>query len=126
MALEEFTLRAKNEVIVDIKYVSKNGPIMATYSYKLKSKSSNEPIEIHTGDNQNSQDDSFYLPSPIKLNKDRYILISSEIAAIDRDTDFKIIVSVLQDNFKPEVFTIIGRVSANNDSINKLLMLKIL
>jgi len=124
MAFKEVKLTAINDVKIAITYRASPMPVLAVYDYDLKTSDANPPIEHKKGDNQNTKDDRYSLPTPIDTNKDRYILISSEIAAIDTDSDFDIIIEIFQDGFKTDTLTDSGSVKGDGPSVGKIDMIK--
>src|SRR5947208_1311676 len=96
MAAIESKLLGNNDVKIKITYSSSPKPVIAAYDYYLKDSDANPPIEHHPGDNRNSQDDIYSLPTPVNINVARYILLKSQIAAIDAPCDYEIKVEVLQ------------------------------
>ena len=65
---------------VEIKY---EGPIIAEYTYRLRSATANPPVQTATGDNDNEQDDIYFLPTPVAHNHDRKITVSSDFASTE-------------------------------------------
>jgi hypothetical protein len=124
MAYKEIALTAANEVKISINYLGTNQPVIASYTYQLKDSDANPPLEYKQGDNQNSADDVYYLPNPIASNKRRFILISSEVVAIEHDTEFEIEIDITQDGGQSEKMTIKGKVMGDGDTVNKLAMIK--
>ncbi len=124
MASKEVILTAQQTVKIAISYVASPKPILAVYDYDLKVDDANPPIEHSKGDNQNSQDDSYFLPTPVQNNKGRYILVTSEIAAIDSDSDFDVIIDIFQDGVKTDTLKDSGSVEGNGESVGKIGMIK--
>jgi hypothetical protein len=80
-------------------------PVLAGYVYELKANNSNAPIEERIGDNLSSQDDIYPLPTPIQENIGRKVVLTSKIAAIDRDSDYEVKMEVIQDGIITDTLT---------------------
>jgi len=61
---------------VDIQYL---GAVTASYIYKLWSANSNAIITEKQGNNQNPQDDVYFLPQPTDQNTNRFIEVVSSL-----------------------------------------------
>jgi hypothetical protein len=105
------------DVKIKISYRGNPQAVLAVYNYQLKSDEANQPVESHEGDNQNCQDDIFSLPTPIGLNVGRFILIRSQIAAVNVDTSYSIIVEVIQDGEVTDTLENKGVAKANGSSV---------
>ena len=112
------------ELKIKITYSSNPAPVLAVYEYQLKESDSNPPVETHSGDNQNSQDDIYLLPTPSQINKKRYALIKSNVAAIDKDADFTIKIEVIQNDITTDTLLSNGKVLANGEGVLKIDMIK--
>ena len=116
MALINSKLRENvSDVKIQITYLGSN-PVLAGYEYQLKPPYSNSPLEDRTGDNQNSQADIYSLPSPIEDNIGRKIVLTSKIAAIDKDSDYTVKMDVIQDGTITDTLTSNGNVKAKGES----------
>lgn len=73
----------KNGAPLKVEFVVKNGVLAAAYWIKLAEKNSNKPVAEFDGDNQNPQDDCYYLPLPVEENDERIIRLSVEFYALD-------------------------------------------
>jgi hypothetical protein len=124
MAFKEVRLTAKESVKVEITYKASPRPVLAVYDYDLKVETANDPIEHRKGDNQNSQDDIYFLPTPTEDNKGRYILVSSEVGAMDGDADFDVLITVHQDGIETDTLKDSGKVKGNGESVSKIGMIK--
>lgn len=65
---------------VEIKY---EGPIIAEYTYRLRAANANSIVQTASGDNDNEEDDIYFLPTPVAQNHDRKITVSSDFASAD-------------------------------------------
>ncbi len=75
------------------------GPIVAEYTYRLREAGSNAVIVEKTGDNDNPEDDLYYLPTPVSGNDNRKISIGSDFASLDgtsSDVQWQSIVTIYQ------------------------------
>lgn len=66
-----------------IKFVVKNGVLAVAYSIKLSEKNSNKAVATYDGDNQNMEDDSYYLPTPVDDNDERMLRLSADFYGLD-------------------------------------------
>jgi hypothetical protein len=104
------------EIRIRINYLG-SAPVLAGYAYELKKKDANPPIEHHTGDNQNSQDDIYPLPGAPSENVGRMAIVTSKIAAIDKDSDYEVKIEVIQDGTVTDTLVTPTRhVSANDEA----------
>ena len=107
-----------SEVKIQITYKGAP-PVLAGYVYKLIANNSNAPLDYHQGDNQNSQDDLYSLPTPVMANKNRMITLTSSVAAINSDADYVVQIDVIQDGAITDTLKSYGKVVANGGaSIN--------
>ena len=74
------------------------GLIVASYSFILWDAHSNTRLLSHIGNNQNTQDDVYELPSPVEDNDGRLIQLRTEFKALDpiNVKQHKIMVEVYQ------------------------------
>lgn len=68
-----------------VKFVVKNGVLAVAYQLKLSNKNSNIAVLNFDGDNQNSGDDSYYLPTPVDENNERILRLSADFYGLDLD-----------------------------------------
>jgi hypothetical protein len=61
---------------IDIQYL---GAVTASYVYKLWSANSNAIITERQGNNQNPQDDVYFLPQPVDQNNNRFVEVVSSL-----------------------------------------------
>src|SRR3954451_973928 len=76
---------------IDIQYF---GKLTASYVYTLWEKNSNAKVSEHSGNNQNSQDDFYFLPSPVNENENRIIEVFSTLNNPPNDSDIREIVAI--------------------------------
>lgn len=107
--LKDGVLTVKIEILYRGTY-----PVLAGYVYQLKADNLNMPIEQRLGDNINNQDDIYYLPTPVRDNVGRKVVLSSQVSALDHDSDFEVIMNVIQD----------GQVTDSTKSTGKVLVKK--
>lgn len=82
-------------LIVQIDYY---GSLTASYVYTLWAKNSNAKVDEQYGNNQNSQDDRFILPSPVSQNSGRIVEIFSTINNPDNSNARELVaIKILQD-----------------------------
>ena len=83
-----------------------NGIIIASYKYVLWEAQSNHRVDEREGNNQNPDDDKYFLPLPTGSNKGRLIDVRARFIGIDMDNKkYKITVEIYQgDNKLGEVF----------------------
>lgn len=108
-------LDGAEEVKIRIRYAGSN-PVLAGYEYQLKTYDTNEVLEERSGDNQEGDDDIFILPMPVAENTGRKVVLSSAVAAIDKDSDFEITMEVIQDGEVTDTLINTGHVPADGDS----------
>lgn len=125
MAVFDFKLIAQRKAELQLNYFGSPAPIIATYIYRLKIKTSNTSVEERTGDNQNSQDDVFELPLPLIDNKERYIILSNELSAFNADSKYSIQLDVVQDGVITNSFVEKGEVKLNEPSHGKTILIRI-
>jgi hypothetical protein len=66
-----------------VKFVVKNGVLAVAYWIKLSEKNSNKAIATYDGDNQNTEDDIYYLPTPVDDNDERLLRLSADFYGLD-------------------------------------------
>ena len=116
MALINSKLRGNvSDVRIQITYLGSN-PVLAGYEYQLKPGDSNSPLEDKTGDNQNTQADIYSLPVPVTDNIGRKVVLTSKIAAIDKDADYTVKMDVIQDGTITDTLISKGKVKADGES----------
>jgi hypothetical protein len=116
MALIYSKLKAGvTKVKIEIVYSGTN-PVLAGYEYQLKEKNSNAILDDKEGDNQNSQDDIYWLPTPITDNIGRKVLLTSKIAALDKDAEYEVKMKVLQDDINTDTLISVGKVRADGEA----------
>jgi hypothetical protein len=59
------------------------GLIAASYAFTLWEAGSNNRVLYETGNNQNNDDDSFFLPLPVPVNNGRLIELRTEFIGLD-------------------------------------------
>ena len=104
-----------SDVRIAILYAG-TAPVLAGYEYQLKTGDLNPPIDSRQGDNQNSQDDIYALPTPAGQNAGRKAVVTSKIAAMDRDSDYEVRINVLQDGTITDTLISRGKVAANGEA----------
>ena len=82
----------------------------------MKPGDSNSPLEDKTGDNQNTQADIYSLPVPVTDNIGRKVVLTSKIAAIDKDADYTVKMDVIQDGTITDTLISKGKVKADGES----------
>ncbi|MFL5763829.1 MAG: hypothetical protein ACJ77K_07800 [Bacteroidia bacterium] len=113
-------LTGTTELKIRFTYYGQPAPVLAVYEYELNSPDSNAPLESHRGDNQNSEDDLYTLPSPSEQNKGRYAFIRSTIAAIDADSSFTVKTEILQNGKVSDTLVSPGTVKAHGDAVQRI------
>lgn len=99
-------------------------PVLAGYLYQLKTDDLNTPIEERQGDNVNSQDDIYPLPTPINHNKNRKVVLTSKISAIDHDAEYEVRMNVIQDGITTDTLKSQGKVFAHGEASLSFDMIK--
>ena len=75
------------------------GTLTASYVYTLWEKNSNAKADEKSGNNQNSQDDKYELPSPVQQNVERIIEVFSTLTNPDVTDSREIVpIKILQGN----------------------------
>ena len=75
------------------------GTLTASYVYTLWEKNSNAKADEKRGNNQNSQDDKYELPSPVQQNAERIIEVFSTLTNPDVTDSREIVaIKILQGN----------------------------
>jgi hypothetical protein len=72
-----------------IKFVVKNGVFAVAYRIKLSEKNSNKAVANFDGDNQNIEDDIYYLPTPVDVNNERILRLSADFYGLDLELSKK-------------------------------------
>lgn len=72
-----------------VKFVVKNGVLAVAYWIKLSEKNSNNAVATYDGDNQNTEDDSYYLPTPVDDNDERLLRLSADFYGLDLELSKK-------------------------------------
>ena len=76
-----------------------SGDFFAEYLYELWSATDNSKADEQEGNNNNPQDDIFYLPTPLILNKGRLAKFTiSFLGRNENHPDYEICAKVFQDN----------------------------
>ncbi len=101
-----------SEVKIKITYRG-SAPVLAGYEYQLRAADSNPPVEVRQGDNRNDQDDVYPLPTPIDINRGRRAIVTSNIAAIEKNAEYEVRIQVIQDGKVTDTLTSTGKVSAS-------------
>ncbi len=65
--------------------ISYKGLIVASYVYQLWEAESNDVITTKKGNNQNTDDDAYFLPMPVSYNIGRIIDVRSRFVGLDPD-----------------------------------------
>ena len=71
---------AGDPIWIDIRFT---GLAVASYEYQLFHSTNNHVLQHHKGNNQNPEDDSYYLPVPVAGNIGRLIDVRSNFVGID-------------------------------------------
>jgi hypothetical protein len=79
----ETVLFDKNGEPLKVQFKVKNGVLAAAYYIKLAEKNSNNAVAVYEGDNQNPEDDVFYLPNPVNANEGRLLRFSADFKGLD-------------------------------------------
>ena len=117
MALIESKILAGTiEIKIEIIYQGTH-PVIAGYDYQLKEKNSNAVIDDQVGDNVNSQDDIYHLPTPIQDNVGRRAVITSKVAAVDLDSEFSVEIKVYQNNVLIDTLVSNGKVLISSGAV---------
>jgi hypothetical protein len=66
-----------------IQFKVENGVMAVAYSIKLSEKNSNMAVTTYDGDNQNPEDDIYYLPVPNMDNDERILRLSADFYGLD-------------------------------------------
>lgn len=117
----------KSGAPLKVEFVVKNGVLAAAYYIKLAEKNSNKPVAEFDGDNQNPQDDSYYLPLPVEENDERIIRLSVEFYALDfaQSKNFDMGIEVSQGDKLLGYIGKIGELTNTDQSLLLFLKLKI-
>lgn len=76
------------------------GPIVASYYYNLYKKDSNDTAQEGPGNNQNTQDDRYYLPLPENDNNGRIIELNTSFYTTATAGNYKITIELYQSGVK--------------------------
>ena len=79
----EIVLFDKKGEPLRVQFEVKNGVLAVAYYIKLAEKNSNQAVAVYEGDNQNPDDDIFYLPNPVSSNEGRLLRLSADFKALD-------------------------------------------
>ncbi len=72
-----------------VRFVVENGVLAAAYTIRLSDKNSNRPIASWEGDNINTEDDTYTLPTPSEANDGRLIRLVVDFYGLDRSVSRK-------------------------------------
>jgi hypothetical protein len=113
--IESKILPGTSDIIIEIIYKG-SYPVIAGYEYQLREKDSNAILDDRGGDNISSQDDIYHLPTPSQSNIGRRAVVTSNIAALDKNSDYTVIINVYQNKTKTDTLFSYGKVDANGKS----------
>ena len=103
------------------------GLIAASYAFNYFEANSNDlaitPAPI--GNNLNNDDDDYQLPMPSVLNKNRVILLHLSINALDVDTDYKVIIELLQENEVIDTHELTGHIKQGEMTQHPMMIVKL-
>jgi len=77
-----------------IKFKVENGVIAIAYTIKLSERDSNKAVAYYDGDNQNPEDDVYFLPIPIEQNNERILRLSATFYPLDLDLSKKYLIKL--------------------------------
>ena len=85
------------KLLASIKFT---GLIAAAYGLKLAEANSNQKVFYEEGDNQNTEDDKYYLPVPVEDNNGRVLRLTTDFYGLDPKNypDYKIELEIYQGN----------------------------
>jgi len=92
------------------------GDMIADYEIDLKEKNSSTQTKLLEGDNLNPQDDSVYLPTPVRINDGRRVKLDTLFTGNHPDIhkEYEIILQIYQDD------VLLGSDTDESDEDNKL------
>ena len=121
--IESKLLAAVTDVKIKITYWGTR-PVLAGYVYQLKSSNPDATVDEKNGDNTNSEDDIYSLPTPVADNVGRKVRLVSSVTAIDDDSDFTVQMDVIQDGQITDTLISPGHVNKDGESVESIDIIK--